>query len=142
MQAALARAGCIAGSLGVEITESMLLGGNDHAEAVLQAISALGLSIALDDFGTGYSNLAYLQRYPINTLKIDKAFIQSRSNERPLADLIVSLCRTLGMEVVAEGVETPEQMDWVVGRNIAQVQGYLFSKPVLPIDFLTLLTRE
>ena len=139
MQAALAGAGCIAGSLGVEITESMLLGGNDHAEAVLQAISALGLSIALDDFGTGYSNLAYLQRYPINTLKIDKAFIQSRSNERPLADLIVSLCRTLDMEVVAEGVETSEQMDWVVGRNIAQAQGYRFSKPVLPDDFLALL---
>ena len=142
MQTTLARAGCMAGSLGVEITESILLGGNDHAETLLRAISTLGLSIALDDFGTGYSNLAYLQRYPINTLKIDKAFIQSSSNERPLADLIVSLCRTLSMEVVAEGVETQEQMDWVVGRNIAQAQGYLFSKPLPPVDFLTLLIRD
>ena len=142
MQAALSGAGCQTGSLGVEITESMLLGGNDHSEAVLKAISALGLSIALDDFGTGYSNLAYLQRYPINTLKIDKGFIQSSSNERPLADLIVSLCKTLDMEVVAEGVETQEQLDWAVGRNIGQAQGYLFSRPVLPVDFLTLLACQ
>ena len=119
----------------------MLLGGDDRPANVLQTIAALGISIALDDFGTGYSNLAYLQRYPIDTLKIDKTFIQSGDDERPLADLIVSLCRTLGMAVVAEGVETQEQLDWVIGRGIEQYQGYLFSKPLPPDGIQSLLEQ-
>lgn len=130
---------CDPKNMGIEITESLLLGGDDHAAAVLDAISELGVSIALDDFGTGYSNLAYLQRYPIDTLKIDKSFIQSKDDERPLADLIVSLCRTLKMHVVAEGVETQEQLEWVAGRDIEHYQGYIFSKPVCANDLLALM---
>ena len=106
---------------------------------MLSAIASLGVSIALDDFGTGYSNLGYLQRYPIDTLKIDKSFIQNSGDERPLADLIVSLCRTLGLSVVAEGVETQEQLDWVVEREIEQFQGYLFARPLPPDELLALL---
>ena len=139
MRDALALSACDPKSMGIEITESMLLGRDDYAESVLSAIASLGVSIALDDFGTGYSNLGYLQRYPIDTLKIDKSFIQNSGNERPLADLIVSLCRTLGLSVVAEGVETQEQLDWVVEREIEQFQGYLFARPLPPDELLALL---
>jgi len=139
MRQSLLESRCDSQNVGIEITESMLLGKNDRSVSVLTAIAALGISIALDDFGTGYSNLAYLQRYPIDTLKIDKSFIQSNQEERPLADLIVSLCRTLGMSVVAEGVETQEQLDWVVGRNIEYFQGYVFSKPLLAHEIGELL---
>ncbi|QDL56651.1 EAL domain-containing protein [Rhodoferax aquaticus] len=130
MQSVLLAHGCDASNIGVEITESMLLGRDGLSSRVLQGISDLGISIALDDFGTGYSNLAYLQRYHIDVLKIDKSFIQSSDEERPIADLIVAMCRTLGMAVVAEGVESQAQLDWVKHRGIEQYQGYLFSKPL------------
>ncbi|MFM2276091.1 MAG: hypothetical protein RL211_1963 [Pseudomonadota bacterium] len=132
---------CSPANMGIEITESMLLGGDDRSASVLQAIAALGMSIALDDFGTGYSNLAYLQRYPIDTLKIDKTFIQSRDEEKPLAELIASLGRALGMSVVAEGVETQAQLDWVAGRGIEYFQGYLCAGPLQPDAFRSLLER-
>ena len=117
----------------------MLLGRDGRPASVLQGIANLGISIALDDFGTGYSNLAYLQRYHIDVLKIDKTFIQSSDDERPLADLIVAMCRTLGMAVVAEGVETPAQLDWVQQRDIEQYQGYLYAKPLSANALLALL---
>ncbi len=141
MQEAIELAGCDPRQVGIEITESILLGGNDRSESVLNAISALNISIALDDFGTGYSNLAYLHRFPIDTLKIDKAFIHGDGGERPLADLIVSLCRTLKMDVVAEGVETQAQLDWVRGRGVERYQGYLSGRPMPPEDIEALLRR-
>ena len=107
---------------------------------MLQSIAALGLSIALDDFGTGYSNLAYLQRFPIHTLKIDKTFIQGSDANRSLAELIVSLCQLMKLTAVAEGVETQEQLDWVVAQGIAQYQGYLYARP-LPVGQFTALLQ-
>lgn len=139
MQAVLQASGCDAANIGVEITESMLLGRDGRPASVLQGIANLGISIALDDFGTGYSNLAYLQRYHIDVLKIDKTFIQSSDDERPLADLIVAMCRTLGMAVVAEGVETQAQLDWVQQRDIEQYQGYFYAKPLSADALLELL---
>jgi diguanylate cyclase (GGDEF)-like protein len=133
---ALQQAGADPTRLEVEITESMLLGHDPRQLAVLQSIAALGLSIALDDFGTGYSNLAYLQRFPIHTLKIDKTFIQGSDANRSLAELIVSLCKLMKLTAVAEGVETQEQLDWVVAQGIAQYQGYLYSRP-LPVEQFT-----
>jgi diguanylate cyclase (GGDEF)-like protein len=142
MAAALQASGCNAARLQVEITESMLLGSDERLLGLLQAMRAMGMSIALDDFGTGYSNLAYLQRYPISTLKIDRSFIQSIDANRPLAELIVSMSRLMRLAVVAEGVETPEQLAWVAGRGIERYQGYLFSKP-LPVEALgALLTAR
>lgn len=135
----LQQAGCNPARIELEITESMLLGADARPLAVLTAIQALGMSIALDDFGTGYSNLAYLQRYPLHTLKIDKAFIQESDADRPLAEMIVSLCRLMKLNVVAEGVETGEQLKWVNGREIAQYQGYYFSQPLQVTDFTQLL---
>jgi len=139
MQRAMQASGCDPTRMGVEITESMLMGRDEHTASVLAAISALGMSIALDDFGTGYSNLGYLQRYPIGTLKIDKSFIQGSDSQKPLAELIVSLGHKLGMQVLAEGVETQEQLDWVIRHGIAHFQGYWFSKPLPATELRALL---
>ncbi len=136
---ALQQAGADPTRLEVEITESMLLGHDPRQLAVLQSIAALGLSIALDDFGTGYSNLAYLQRFPIHTLKIDKTFIQGSDANRSLAELIVSLCQLMKLTAVAEGVETQDQLDWVVAQGIAQYQGYLYARPLPVAQFTALL---
>lgn len=126
----------------VEITESMLVGRNETSLDLLHAIQALGMGIALDDFGTGYSNLAYLQRYPIGTLKIDKSFVQCSEANRPLAEMIVAMCRLMRLKVVAEGVETTEQLDWVRVHGIELCQGYLFAKPLPADEFSALLQRQ
>jgi sensor c-di-GMP phosphodiesterase-like protein len=102
---------------------------------------ALGLSIALDDFGTGYSNLAYLQRFPIHTLKIDKAFVDELPGDRALAEFVVELCRLLRLTAVAEGVETTAQRGWLRQRGVPQYQGFLFAPPMPAPAFEALLTR-
>lgn len=122
--------GCDPGRLQVEITESMLLGDDERVQTTLQALHGLGLSIALDDFGTGYSNLAYLQRFPIEVLKIDRSFLKGLSSDRPLAELIVQLCRLMHLLAVAEGVETEEQLRWIRTRGVREYQGYLFARPM------------
>ncbi len=139
---ALDAARCDPALLQIEITESMLLGSDERPLETLRAIAAIGMSIALDDFGTGYSNLAYLRRFPIQTLKIDRSFIQGLSENRALADLIVELCRLMNLTAVAEGVETDEQLQWVTERGIAQYQGYLFARPLPPREFEDLLQRN
>lgn len=139
---ALREAGASGERIQLEITESMLLGQDERLLDLLHAIEAMGMSIALDDFGTGYSNLAYLQRYPIRTLKIDKSFIQSIDANRPLAEIIVSMCRLMKLGVVAEGVETAEQLDWVRSHGIELCQGYLFAKPMPAQDFSDWLTAQ
>lgn len=136
---AFLQAGADPTRLEVEITESMLLGNDARQLEVLHSIAALGLSIALDDFGTGYSNLAYLQRFPIHTLKIDKTFIQGSDANRSLAELIVSLCKLMKLTAVAEGVETQEQLDWVVAQGIPQYQGYLYARPLPVAQFTAML---
>lgn len=133
LQRTLAATACPPESLELEITESMLIGDDDRPMATLQALRALGLSIALDDFGTGYSNLAYLQRFPFSTLKIDRRFVQAPVGERPLTAAIVSLCRSLGLRPVAEGVETECQHAWLRGLGIEEFQGYLFA-PALDLQ--------
>jgi diguanylate cyclase (GGDEF)-like protein len=142
MRAAMAESGCNPARLQVEITESMLLGQDERPLRTLHAIAALGLGIALDDFGTGYSNLAYLHRYPIQTLKIDRSFIHGLAENRPLAELIVQLCGLMKLSAVAEGVETPEQLRWVAERGIAEYQGFLFSRPLPAAEFEALLRER
>jgi diguanylate cyclase (GGDEF)-like protein len=139
---ALSAAGADPRRVQLEITESMLLGQDAALMQLLKAIEATGMSIALDDFGTGYSNLAYLQRYPIRTLKIDKTFIQSIDANRPLAEMIVSMARLMRLSVVAEGVETAEQLAWVRAQGIDRWQGYLYSRPLPAADFQCLLSRS
>lgn len=129
----LGETGCRPEWLELEITESLLLDENDSVAYALSAFKDMGLSIAIDDFGTGFSALSYLTRFPIDTLKIDRTFVQKVTTDRRHAELvkaILSISRCLGHRVVAEGVETMEQAAFlnVYGCEIAQ--GFLYSKPL------------
>jgi len=121
--------------LELELTESMLMHDTENAIATLTALDAMGIDISVDDFGTGYSSLAYLKRLPINALKIDKSFVSDIPgdlNDAAIASTIVVMAHNLGIRVIAEGVETPEQKDFLVSRVCDAMQGYLFSYPVAP----------
>jgi diguanylate cyclase (GGDEF)-like protein/PAS domain S-box-containing protein len=128
----LAETGLDAASLKIEITESAIIESIDAATEILRQLKALGIRISLDDFGTGYSSLSYLHRFPIDTLKIDRSFV-SRMHMPKNAEIvrtIVSLAVNLGMDVIAEGVESREQIIQLTGLGCQYVQGYLLSKPV------------
>ncbi len=129
-------------ALELEITESMLLGHDKQTVQTLEQLGQQGFRIAIDDFGTGYSNLAYLQRYPLQTLKIDRTFIQSIADNAPITDLIISMCRILGLHMVAEGVETEGQLQWLSSRGVHEFQGFLFSRPVPAPRFEALLATQ
>lgn len=120
-------------ALTVEVTESVLLDGTLWSGSVLSRLRANGTRVALDDFGTGYSSLSYLQRLPMDTLKIDRSFVGELGGDRPrtaLVAAVVDLARSLGMSVVAEGVETPEQKLRLRGLGVQHAQGWLFSRPL------------
>jgi len=138
----VAETGCDPSRLQIEITESMLIGDDKTSSETLAALSALGFSIAIDDFGTGYSNLGTIQDHPIDTLKIDRSFVATLETRPALAELIIGMCRLLDMRIVAEGVETEEQLDWLRARNCEEYQGYLFSPAIPADDFEALLRRQ
>ncbi|WP_343592102.1 EAL domain-containing protein [Paracidovorax wautersii] len=138
----LERWGADCSGLELEITESMLLGHDKQTVRTLEQLGQQGFRIAIDDFGTGYSNLAYLQRYPLQTLKIDRTFIQSIADNAPITDLIISMCRILGLHMVAEGVETEAQLQWLSSRGVHEFQGFLFSRPVPAPRFEALLAAR
>ena len=118
--------------LELEITESVLARSASQISTVLDRLRALGVSIALDDFGTGYSSLSYLHRFPIDRIKIDKSFISRichDQNSRSIVEAILSLAHTLRLKTVAEGIETEEQMIWLVERGCDEVQGFYFEQP-------------
>lgn len=130
--------------LEVELTESSLMENTAHTITSLKALRNLGVTISIDDFGTGYSSLAYLRRFPIGTLKIDIAFIRevtTNPQDAAIVRTIIELAHGLDMQVIAEGVETREQLAFLTKNGCDQVQGYLFSKP-LSIDDLTVFLRE
>jgi diguanylate cyclase (GGDEF)-like protein len=130
---ALEETGLPPASLIIEITESGLMARTAGTIGRLAELRALGVHLAIDDFGTGYSSLSYLERFPVDILKIDRSFIAnvSESGERPaIARAIVELGRTLGLRVVAEGIEEPHQADWLVSLGCPLGQGYLFSRPL------------
>lgn len=118
-------------SIKLEITESVFL---ETAQAIterLEQLRAIGLQLSLDDFGTGYSSLQYLNDLPVDTLKIDRSFVLNRQrHEGKIIEAIVGLAQTLGMTVIAEGIETPEQLTYLQNLNCDQGQGYLFSRPL------------
>ncbi|HYD96181.1 MAG TPA: EAL domain-containing protein [Noviherbaspirillum sp.] len=124
--------------LKLEITETLLVRGPEAVIPIMNDLAARGLALALDDFGTGYSSLAYLKKFPISTLKIDRAFViglPHEENDCAIARAIVTMGQQLRQEIVAEGVETPEQMAFLRDLGCDQLQGYLFSPPVPPADF-------
>jgi diguanylate cyclase (GGDEF)-like protein len=127
-------------NLEVEVTESVLLVGSGQALATLHRMKALGITLALDDFGTGYSSLSYLHQYPFDILKIDQSFVQALSNASPgrnLATAIIAMGRSLGMEIIAEGVEHLDQANFLLARGCHKAQGYLYGYPMSPDDFRT-----
>ena len=124
--------------LDLEITESVIMENIGSNIRQLQAVRDLGVNIAIDDFGTGYSSLAYIARLPVNTLKIDRSFVLAMAHsaeDRNIVSTIISLAHSLGLKVVAEGVETAEQLDFLRALQCDQIQGYLISMP-LPIEKL------
>ena len=123
------------GKIELEITESVLIGDHGEIEKKLEAISKMGYRVAIDDFGTGYSNLSYISRFPLNCLKIDQSFISQLPKSGPIISLILTLAKQIGATVVAEGVETREQLDWLSDQDCDQVQGYFLSRPVPLGDF-------
>ncbi|WP_299501819.1 bifunctional diguanylate cyclase/phosphodiesterase [uncultured Roseobacter sp.] len=118
------------GKIELEITENVLIGDHDLIAEKLQAISQMGYRIAIDDFGTGYSNLSYISRFPLNCLKIDQSFIAQLPTSGPIISLILTLTKQIGATIVAEGVETSDQLDWLCKHDCDQVQGYYLSQPV------------
>ena len=135
--------GIAPGSLELEITESTMMASNDDIDVLLHDIRSLGVDIAIDDFGTGYSSLAYLKRFPAQCLKIDRAFIRDLGHDEDslaIVRTIVSLCQGLKMTVVAEGVETLQQLELLRQLDCHAYQGYLFSLPV-EADAVPLLLR-
>jgi EAL domain-containing protein (putative c-di-GMP-specific phosphodiesterase class I) len=119
-------------SLKLEITESVMMEKGDHTMNVLEQFCQAGIELSLDDFGTGYSSLSYIHRFPVSTLKIDQSFIKRISGDHngEIVRAVVTLARNLGMEVVAEGIETVVQLDQLRALNCEQGQGYYFSTPV------------
>jgi diguanylate cyclase (GGDEF)-like protein/PAS domain S-box-containing protein len=117
----------------LELTESVMLDEADEAIEVMQRLRELGLRFAVDDFGTGYSSLAYLRRLPVDIVKTDRAFVRDLGRDAASADLVravIEMARSLRLDVVAEGVELPEQRDLLVAMGCGFAQGYLFSRPV------------
>ncbi|MEA2605066.1 MAG: hypothetical protein QOF89_6058 [Acidobacteriota bacterium] len=133
VRTALAEARIEGERLVLEITESVVMGDPDVAIETLDRLKALGVGVAIDDFGTGYSSLSYLQRFPIDSLKIDRSFVAKmgeRGESPEILRAILTLARSLDIEVIAEGVETEAQLGQLLAMGCGLVQGYLFSRPV------------
>jgi diguanylate cyclase (GGDEF)-like protein/PAS domain S-box-containing protein len=135
---ALAQTGANAHRLKLELTESLLVTHMDEVIAKMNTLQARGVSFALDDFGTGYSSLVYLKRLPLDQLKIDQGFVRDilvDTNDAAIAKMVIVLADSLGLQVMAEGVETQAQMDALLAQGCRAYQGYLFSRPVAIEDF-------
>jgi len=133
IEAVLAETGLPAGSLKLEVTETVLMEHAEAATAVLESLHALGIELLMDDFGTGYSSLSYLHRFPVDTLKIDASFVRRMDSDPKAADIvqtIVTLARTLDMNVVAEGVENAAQLAQLRTLRVDYGQGYHFGRPL------------
>ena len=129
----LAESGIAHGSLKLELTESAVMADAEHALAVFRDLKGLGVRLSLDDFGTGYSSLSHLRRLPIDTLKIDRSFVSAmdrHGDKRQIAEVVIMLARTLGLDVVAEGVETRAELDILRELGSDFVQGYFYYRPL------------
>ncbi len=140
----LTETGLEASRLELELTESCLMQDENSTVAALRALKDVGVHLALDDFGTGYSSLSYLQRYPIDTLKIDRSFVQDLATDAGAANIVsavIGMGNSLHMRVIAEGIETREQLEFLKQHGCPVGQGYYFSQPVPAVEFGALLER-
>ncbi|WP_019142639.1 putative bifunctional diguanylate cyclase/phosphodiesterase [Noviherbaspirillum massiliense] len=131
--------------LEVELTESLVMTGVERSLDVLRNLKAHGIQISIDDFGTGYSSLSYLKRFPIDVLKIDKSFVQditSDPDDETIVSSIISLAHSLKLHVIAEGVESHEQLAFLEQNGCDEIQGYYFSRPVPPATFAQMLRQQ
>ena len=144
VERALAQWQLPASVLELEITETMMATEVDRAIAILGQLGQMGVRLSIDDFGTGYSSLAYLKLFPVNVLKIDRAFIKElpgNSKDGAIVSSIATLAANLGFEVIAEGVETPAQAGFLLAKGVTLMQGFLFSPAVAPDDFAALVAK-
>lgn len=133
LKALLLETGCQTNWLELEVTEGEVMKNPQEAISILHTISDMGIQLAIDDFGTGYSSLSYLKLLPINKLKIDKAFIDGvpkEENDSAITRAIIALTKALNLKVIAEGVETAEQRDFLLAEDCHDIQGYFYSKPI------------
>ncbi len=129
----------------LEITESTAMENPETTLSILDQLSAMGIMLAIDDFGTGYSSLAYLKHLPIQRLKLDRSFvkdIETDANDAAICTATIALGHSLGLELVAEGVETTEQQNFLASLNCDTLQGYLYSKPMPFEETLAYLKAE
>ncbi|MBC7500277.1 MAG: EAL domain-containing protein [Herminiimonas sp.] len=128
-----------------EITESMVMNNRDHAIRLMDDIRALGISLSIDDFGTGYSSLAYLKRFPVDSVKVDKSFINDipgDANDSAIVQAIIVMAHTLGLKVTAEGVETLTQLEILQSFGCDEYQGFFFSRAIPARDFINLVQQQ
>jgi diguanylate cyclase (GGDEF)-like protein len=131
--------------LELELTESAVMTNPEESAAMLEELSSMGVLVSVDDFGTGYSSMSYLRRFPIDNLKIDRGFVKdlmTRADDASIVQAIISLAHSLRLKVVAEGVETPEQLDSLKSMGCDQYQGFHFSPPLSAADFGALMRRR
>jgi len=141
---ALDASGLDPGLLEIELTETAVMSDAEESVQILEAISRMGVLVSVDDFGTGYSSMSYLRRFPIDKLKIDRCFIEqmtARPEDASIVTAIISLAHSLRLKVIAEGVETPEQLQLLAKLGCDQYQGFYFSPAVLPAEFEELVRQ-
>jgi EAL domain-containing protein (putative c-di-GMP-specific phosphodiesterase class I) len=143
VRSALDKAGLPPNCLEIELTESCVMSNPEESISILEELSRMGVQVAVDDFGTGYSSMSYLRRFPIDKLKIDKAFVaemDTRADDASIVQAIVSLAHGLQLKVVAEGVETAAQLDALRALGCDEYQGF-FCSPALPAQEFEMLMR-
>jgi EAL domain-containing protein (putative c-di-GMP-specific phosphodiesterase class I) len=130
--------------LELEITEGTVMDNPKHAITIMHKLRMKGIHLAMDDFGTGYSSLSYLAKFPLNTLKIDRAFVEDSNSKvgKAMVDTIVTIAKNLGLSTVAEGVETEQQHKLMEEMKCDVLQGYLFAKPLAVEDFEAYLDKH
>jgi EAL domain-containing protein (putative c-di-GMP-specific phosphodiesterase class I) len=136
--------GCGANSMALEITESMVMHNPERAVKLIRSLRNIGLHVVIDDFGTGYSSLAYLQRFAVDALKIDRSFmdISVDTGNSSIAQAIIAMAHSLKLNVIAEGVETRQQVDFLRDHGCNEMQGYYVSKPLAAADAIAFVREK
>jgi EAL domain-containing protein (putative c-di-GMP-specific phosphodiesterase class I) len=145
IRTALNDSGMAPNLLELEVTESMVMYNPARMVSVLAKIKSMGVRLAIDDFGTGYSSLAQIKRFPVDTLKVDRSFIHNlpqNAEDKAITEAIIGMGKALSLTVVAEGVETVEQMNFLKEHFCDEMQGFHFSKPIIPEQFADLLRKH